>query len=61
MPIAVSCRELGMDCYFICEGETEGAVIELLVSHFRTDHEEDWFEIEEFYQMACAVVRAKAA
>lgn len=61
MPIAISCRELGMDCHFACEGETEDAVIESLVAHFRTDHAEDWFEIEEFYATACAVVRTKAA
>ncbi len=50
-----------MDCHFVCEGETEGAVVESIVSHFRTDHDEDWFEVEEFYAMACAVVRTKAA
>ncbi len=61
MPILISCRELGMDCHFVCEGETEGAVLELLVSHFQTAHDEGWFEIEEFYETACAVVRAKAA
>ncbi len=61
MPIAISCRELGFDCHFVCEGETEGAIVESLVSHFRKDHDEDWFGIEELYEMACALVRAKAA
>ncbi len=61
MPISISCRELGMDCYFVCEGETEAAVIESLVSHLQADHDEEWFEIEEFYETACAVIRAKAA
>lgn len=26
-----------------------------------TEYTEDWFEIEEIYQVACSVVRAKAA
>jgi hypothetical protein len=29
--------------------------------HVQTEHTEDWFEIEEIYQAACSVVRAKAA
>ncbi len=61
MPIAISCKELGMDCHFVCEGETEDAVIESIVSHFRADHDEGWFEIEEFYATARALVRTKAA
>ena len=61
MPIAISCRELGMDCYFVCEGETETAVIETFVSHLQEDHGGEWFEIEELYETACAVIRSKAA
>ncbi len=61
MPISISCRELGMDCHFVCEGETEGAVVESLVTHFQADHDEDWFGIEEFYEIVRAFVRTKAA
>ncbi len=61
MPISISCRELGMDCHFVCEGETEAAVIESLVSHLQEDHDGEWFAIEEFYETARAVVRSKAA
>lgn len=52
MPIAICCREPALDCRLVCEGETAGAVIESPVSRFRTDHDEDWFEIEEFYETA---------
>lgn len=61
MPIWISCKELGMDCNFVKEGETGEIVIESLMRHLQTEHAEDWFEIEEIYQSACSVVRAKAA
>jgi predicted small metal-binding protein len=50
-----------MDCGFTMEGETRDVVIESLMRHLQTEHTEDWFEIEEIYQAACSVVRAKAA
>jgi predicted small metal-binding protein len=61
MPMAISCRELGMDCRFMTKGETREVVIESLIRHVQAEHTEDWFEIEEIYQAACSVVRAKAA
>jgi predicted small metal-binding protein len=61
MPISISCKELGIDCNFVKEGETGENVIELLMRHVQKEHAEDWFEIEEIYQTTCAVVRAKAA
>ncbi len=61
MSISIGCKELGMDCRFMTEGETGEVVIELLMRHVQTEHTEDWFEIEEIYQAACSVVRAKAA
>ncbi len=61
MPISISCRELGMECFFVCEGETQTAVVESLVRHLHAEHEEDWFRIEEIYETACAVIREKAA
>ena len=61
MPKTISCRELGMDCRFVTEGETVEIVIESLMRHVQAEHAEDWFEIEEIYQAALSVARAKAA
>lgn len=61
MTISISCRELGIDCNFVRDGETAESVIETLMQHMQTEHAEDWFETEEIYQAACSVVRAKAA
>ena len=61
MSMSISCKELGMDCNFVKEGETGEVVIESLMRHVHTEHTEDWFEIEEIYQAACSVIREKAA
>ena len=61
MSMSISCKELGMDCDFVKEGETAEVVIESLMFHVHTEHNEDWFEIEEIYQAACSVIREKAA
>jgi predicted small metal-binding protein len=61
MHTAISCKELGLDCDFVIEGETGENVIESLMRHVKEDHTDDWFEIEEIYQAACSVARAKAA
>lgn len=61
MPMSISCKELGMDCNFVKEGETGEIVIESLMRHLQTEHTEDWFEMEEIYQAACLVIREKAA
>ncbi|MGE5189935.1 MAG: DUF1059 domain-containing protein [Gemmatimonadota bacterium] len=62
MLISISCRELGMDCLFSYEGETETTVIESLIRHVQTEHEEEeWFDLEAIYQAARSVIRAKAA
>lgn len=61
MHTSISCRELGMDCDFVFEGETGENVIESLLRHVKEYHTDDWFEMEEIYQAACSVARAKAA
>jgi len=61
MYTSISCKELGMDCNFVTAGETREKVIESLMRHVQTEHTDDWFEIEEIYQAACSVARAKAA
>lgn len=61
MSLSLSCRELGTECPFVTEGETEKAVLDSFMRHVQTEHAEDWFEIEEIYQAASAVVHEKAA
>lgn len=61
MSLSISCRELGLDCLFLCEGETEEAVIDSFVRHVQTDHDEEWFDIEAVYDAARVMIRGKAA
>lgn len=61
MILAISCKELGIDCGVVIEGETGETVIESLMRHVQTEHTDDWFEIEEIYQAALSVAKAKAA
>ena len=61
MHTSISCKELGIDCNIVIEGETEEIVIESLMRHVQTEHTDDWFEIEEIYQAARSVAKAKAA
>jgi predicted small metal-binding protein len=61
MSISIRCEELGMDCHFVTEGETEEVVIGSLMRHVHAEHTDDWFETEEIYQAACSVIREKAA
>jgi predicted small metal-binding protein len=61
MYTSISCKELGIDCNFVISGEAGEIVIDSLIRHVKEDHTDDWFEIEEIYQAACSVARAKAA
>ena len=61
MHTSISCKELGIDCNIVIEGETGEIVIESLMRHVQTEHTDDWFEIEEIYQAARSVAKAKAA
>jgi len=61
MHTAISCKELGIECDFVFEGETGESVIESLIRHVKEKHTDDWYEIEEIYQAAGSVARAKAA
>jgi len=61
MDISISCKELGLGCDFVVEGETGESVIDSLIRHVREEHTDDWFEIEEIYQVACSVAHTKAA
>lgn len=58
--ISISCMELGIDCNFVIDGETEEKAIESLIHHVKEEHSDDWFDIEEIYQAASSVARAKA-
>ena len=61
MDTSIGCKELGIACDYIIEGETGEIVVEALIRHVKEEHTDDWFEIEEIYQAACLVARAKAA
>ena len=61
MNSSISCRELGIECGFVIEGEMGERIIESIMRHVQTEHTEDWFEIEEIYRAACSVARGKAA
>ena len=61
MHTAISCRELGIDCNVVVEGDSGESIIESLMRHVQTEHTDDWFEMEEIYQAARSVARAKAA
>jgi len=61
MSISISCRELGIDCNFVMEGERESDLIESFMRHIHAEHAEDWFDIEEIHQAACLFLREKAA
>ena len=61
MYTSISCKELGIDCDAVIEGETGEKVLESLMRHVQTEHTDDWFEREEIYQAARSVARAKAA
>jgi predicted small metal-binding protein len=61
MTISISCKELGVDCNCVSEGETAQIVMDSLIRHMNTEHTDDWFEIEEVYQIAHEVIRKKVA
>ena len=61
MSISICCKELGMDCNFVVEGNTKEVVVESLMRHVQTEHTDEWFDIEEIYQAACSVIEKKTA
>ena len=61
MHTSISCKELGIDCNVVVEGDSGESIIESLMRHVQTEHTDDWFEMEEIYQAACSVARVKAA
>jgi len=64
MSVSIHCRELGIDCQYEVKGETEDAVLDLVLSHVHSEHPEkieDWFDTEEIYQSALKAIREKAA
>jgi len=61
MFMVIGCRELGIDCDFSTEGESGEMIIEAIMRHVRMEHTEDWYEIEEIYEIAWSLARVKAA
>ena len=61
MNTSIGCKELGIECDFVVEGNKGEVVIEGLIRHVKEEHTDDWFEIEEIYQTACSIAREKVA
>lgn len=61
MLLSISCRDLGMDCEFATESETEEKVIQAMMRHVASEHTDDWFEIEEIHEVAISLIRGNAA
>ena len=61
MPMSLSCKELGMECPFVAEGETEQFIMDLFIPHVQAEHTGDWFEILKLYQAAYRVLSKKVA
>ena len=61
MAISIGCRELGVDCRFVKEGESNEIVVDSLIRHTREEHSDDWFDLEETYQAARSVIQEKSA
>ena len=67
--MSISCKELGIDCDFVTQmysdnvtqREAEEFVIDSFMRHVHKEHTDDWFEIEEIYQVARKTIREKAA
>ena len=59
MDASIGCKELGIACDYIIVGKTGESTIESIMRHVQAEHTEDWFEIEEIYQAACSVARAR--
>jgi predicted small metal-binding protein len=61
MGTSIGCKELGIVCDFVVEGKAVEPVVEELIRHVEKEHTDDWFEIEEFYQVARSLASAKVA
>lgn len=61
MPFSICCKDLGVHCDFVAEGDTGQIVLDSLMRHVQAEHTDDWYEIEEIHQAARPLVREKAA
>lgn len=61
MTISIGCKEVGMDCYFVTDGESVEAAMDSFMRHVEAEHSDGWFEIEEIYQAASQILRERVA
>ncbi len=61
MLIELRCEDLGLACPHVLQGNTEEEVIEALMRHIGTEHDSDWFDLEEVYVAARSNLRRVAA
>lgn len=61
MEPSVRCRDLGWECPFESNGTDGYERIEKLMRHVRSDHTQDWFELEEVHEALVLLERNRAA
>jgi len=61
MSKSITCRELGMECPFRAEEDSEENLVQSLIRHVTSVHTDDWFELEEIHEIAISRIREKAA
>lgn len=59
--IAITCRDVEVDCDFMAEGPNEHETLSVFMEHVQKNHTTDWFELEEINIKAQMVLRQRAA
>ena len=59
--IAITCREMGVNCDFAAEGPDEFDTLTVFMEHVQKDHTTDWVELEEINMKAKMLLRHRAA
>lgn len=59
--IAITCRDMGVDCDFVAKEQNEYETLAVLMEHVQKDHTTDWFDLEEINIKARAILRHRAA
>ncbi len=57
----IACGDLGWDCPFEAAGSTGHERLVRMMRHVRSDHSDDWFELEEIHEALVLLERKRAA
>jgi predicted small metal-binding protein len=60
MKVEIGCRELGRDCDFMAYGESKQEILYRIMRHVQEEHTDDWFDVEEIYAAAIALIQQRA-